>query len=95
MNIHDVILRPVVTEKSTVARESQNAVTLAVDTSASKYDIKRAVEELFKVSVVRVRTITPPAKKKRVGRFVGAKRAWKKAIVILAEGQKIEFFEGV
>ena len=95
MNLHDVILRPVVTEKSTVARESLNAVTLAVATDASKYDIKRAVEELFKVSVVRVRTITPPAKKKRVGRFVGAKRAWTKAIVILAEGQKIEFFEGV
>ncbi len=95
MNIHDVILRPVVTEKSTVARESLNAVTLAVDTGATKYDIKRAVEELFKVSVVRVRTITPAAKKKRVGRFVGARRAWKKAIVVLAEGQKIEFFEGV
>ena len=95
MNIHDVILRPVVTEKSTVAREALNAVTLAVATSATKYDIKRAVEELFEVSVVRVRTITPPAKKKRVGRFVGAKRAWKKAIVVLAEGQKIEFFEGV
>jgi large subunit ribosomal protein L23 len=95
VNIHDVILRPVVTEKSTVARESLNAVTLAVDTGATKYDIKRAVEELFKVSVVRVRTITPAAKKKRVGRFVGARRAWKKAIVVLAEGQKIEFFEGV
>jgi large subunit ribosomal protein L23 len=95
VNIHDVILRPVVTEKSTVARENVNAVTLAVDTGASKYDIKRAVEELFRVSVVRVRTLTPPAKRKRVGRFVGAKRAWKKAIVVLAEGQKIEFFEGV
>ena len=95
MNVHDVILRPVVTEKSTVARESVNAVTLAVSPGASKYDIKRAVEELFKVNVLRVRTSTPPAKKKRVGRFVGARRAWKKAIVILAEGQKIEFFEGV
>jgi large subunit ribosomal protein L23 len=95
VNVHDVILRPVVTEKSTVAKESVNAVTLAVDTAASKHDVKRAVEELFKVSVLRVRTINPPAKKKRVGRFVGAKRAWKKAIVVLAEGQKIEFFEGV
>ena len=95
MNVHDVILRPVVTEKSTVARESANAVTLAVDPRASKHDVKRAVEELFRVSVVHVRTLTPPAKKKRVGRFVGARRAWKKAIVVLAEGQKIEFFEGV
>jgi large subunit ribosomal protein L23 len=95
VNVHDVILRPVVTEKSTVARETVNAVTLAVSPGASKYDIKRAVEELFKVNVLRVRTSTPPAKKKRVGRFVGARRAWKKAIVILAEGQKIEFFEGV
>jgi len=95
MQIHDVILRPVVTEKSTVAREAVNAVTLAVDPGASKHDIKRAVEELFKVNVVRVRTSTPPAKKKRMGRFIGARRAWKKAIVVLAEGQKIEFFEGV
>jgi large subunit ribosomal protein L23 len=95
VNVHQVILRPVVTEKSTVAKEAVNAVTLAVDPAASKHDVKRAVEELFKVSVLRVRTLTPPAKKKRVGRFVGAKRAWKKAIVVLAEGQKIEFFEGV
>lgn len=95
MNVHDVILRPVVTEKSTVARELSNAVTLAVDPKATKFDVKRAVEELFKVSVLRVRTSTPPAKKKRVGRFVGPRRAWKKAIVVLAEGQKIEFFEGV
>jgi large subunit ribosomal protein L23 len=95
MQIHDVILRPVVTEKSTVARETANAVTLAVDPGATKHDIKRAVEELFKVSVLRVRTSTPPAKKKRMGRFIGARRAWKKAIVVLAEGQKIEFFEGV
>ncbi|MBM4384716.1 MAG: 50S ribosomal protein L23 [Deltaproteobacteria bacterium] len=95
MQIHDVILRPVVTEKSTVARETVNAVTLAVDPGASKHDVKRAVEELFKVNVLRVRTSTPPAKKKRMGRFVGARRAWKKAIVVLAEGQKIEFFEGV
>ncbi len=95
MNVHDVILRPVVTEKSTVARETANAVTLAVDPKASKSDVKRAVEELFKVSVLRVRTLRPPAKKKRVGRFVGARRAWKKAIVVLAEGQRIEFFEGV
>jgi large subunit ribosomal protein L23 len=95
VNVHDVILRPVVTEKSTVARETANAVTLAVAKGATKYDIKNAVETLFKVNVLRVRTLTPPAKKKRVGRFVGARRAWKKAIVILAEGQKIEFFEGV
>ncbi len=95
MNVHDVILRPVVTEKSTVAREAQNAVTLAVDPRASKQDVKRAVEELFRVSVLRVRTLTPAAKKKRVGRFVGPRRQWKKAIVVLAAGQKIEFFEGV
>jgi large subunit ribosomal protein L23 len=95
VNVHDVILRPIVTEKSTVARERSNAVTLAVAPAASKHEVKRAVEELFKVNVLRVRTLTPPAKKKRVGRFVGARREWKKAVVVLAEGQKIEFFEGV
>ena len=95
MNVHDVIRRPLVTEKSTVARERANVVTLAVDPRANKHEIKRAVEDLFKVSVLSVRTMRMHAKKRRVGRFVGSKPEWKKAIVRLAEGQTIEFFEGV
>lgn len=95
MNLHDVIRRPLVTEKSTVGRETQNLVTFAVDPHANKHEIARAVETLFHVSVMDVRTMRMPRKTKRVGRFLGRKPEWKKAIVKLAEGQTIEFFEGV
>ena len=95
MRMHDVILRPVTTEKSTLAREFGNVVTLAVDPRAGKHDIKHAVERLFSVKVLDVRTMRMPRKTRRVGKFVGRKREWKKAIVQLAEGQTIEFFEGV
>lgn len=95
MNLHDVIRRPLVTEKSTVGRESANLVTLAVDPRASKHEIKRAVEALFSVDVVTVRTMRVPPKSRRVGKNVGRKPEWKKALVQLAEGQRIEFFEGV
>ena len=95
MRAHDVILRPVTTEKSTLARELSNVVTLAVDPRAGKHDIKNAVEQLFQVKVLEVRTMRMPQKMRRVGKFLGAKREWKKAIVRLAEGQSIEFFEGV
>ena len=95
MNVHDIIFRPVVTEKSTIAREMGNIVTLAVDPRANKHQIKNAVEELFEVSVTSVRTSRLPRKKRRVGKYLGRKPEWKKAIVTLAEGQSIEFFEGV
>ena len=95
MNAHDVIRRPLVTEKSNIGREEQNLVTFAVDPRANKHEIRRAVELLFDVRVVAVRTMNVPRKSRRVGRFVGRKPAWKKAIVKLAPGQAIEFFEGV
>ena len=95
MNVHEVIRRPLVTEKSTIGREENNLVTLAVDPRATKHDVKRAVEELFDVNVVGVRTMRMPRKQRRVGKFVGRKPEWKKALVELAEGQSIEFYEGV
>jgi large subunit ribosomal protein L23 len=95
MNIHDVIRRPLVTEKSTIGRESENLATFAVDPAANKHDIRRAVEQLFNVEVADVRTMRQPRKKRRVGRHIGRRSEWKKAIVRLAEGQSIEFFEGV
>lgn len=95
MNIYHVIQRPLVTEKSNVAREEENTITLAVDPNASKHDIRQAVEALFDVDVVRVHTMRQPRKTRRVGRHAGRKSEWKKAIVQLAEGQTIEFFEGV
>ncbi len=90
-----MIRRPLVTEKSNIGREEQNLVTLAVDPRANKHEIRRAVEELFDVSVIEVRTMRMPRKTRRVGRTSGRKTEWKKAIVQLAEGQSIEFFEGV
>lgn len=95
MNVHDVIQRPIVTEKSSIAREEENIATFRVDPRATKLEIRQAVETLFEVKVCRVRTMQQPGKKKRVGKFVGRKPAWKKAIVELAEGDSIEFFEGV
>lgn len=95
MNIHEVIQRPLVTEKSNIGREEANLVTLAVDPRANKHDIARAVETLFEVSVLDVRTMRMPRKSRRVGKFLGRKPEWKKAMVRLAEGQSIEFFEGV
>lgn len=95
MSLHDVIEKPIVTEKSAIAREASNVATFRVDPKATKHDIRRAVEQLFSVKVERVRTMQQQGKKKRVGKFIGRRPTWKKAIVELAEGQTIEFFEGV
>ncbi len=95
MNVHQVIRKPLVTEKSNIGREEENLVTFAVDPRANKHDVRRAVEQLFDVSVVDVRTMRMHRKLRRVGKTAGRKPAWKKAIVRLAEGQSIEFFEGV
>jgi large subunit ribosomal protein L23 len=90
-----VIRKPLVTEKSNIRREEENVVTLAVNPRANKHEIARAVETLFQVSVLEVRTMRMPRKTRRVGKFMGRKTEWKKAMVRLAEGQSIEFFEGV
>jgi large subunit ribosomal protein L23 len=95
VNSHQVIQRPLVTEKSNLGREESNLATFAVDPRANKHEIRRAVEELFKVQVLTVRTMRQPGKMKRVGRHIGRRPIWKKAIVQLAEGQSIEFFEGI
>ena len=95
MNVHEVIRKPLVTEKSNITREEENVVTLAVNPRANKHEIARAVEALFQVSVLEVRTMRMPRKSRRVGKFMGRKTEWKKAMVRLAEGQSIEFFEGV
>ena len=95
MKPHQIIRRPVVTEKSSVGREEHNIVTFAVDPRANKHEIRRAVEQLFEVEVLSVRTMRQPRKTRRIGRSVGRRPEWKKAIVQLAEGQSIEFFEGI
>jgi large subunit ribosomal protein L23 len=95
VNIHEVIQRPVITEKSNIAREEKNVVTLAVNPRANKHEIRRAVETLFDVQVIEVHTMRMSRKTRRVGKFAGRKPEWKKAIVRLAEGHSIEFYEGV
>ncbi len=95
MNLHDIIRRPLLTEKSNIAREEENLATFAVDPRANKHEIRRAVEELFNVEVLEVRTMRQPRKKRRMGKHMGYRPEWKKAIVRLAEGQSIEFFEGI
>ncbi|MBN2397775.1 MAG: 50S ribosomal protein L23 [Deltaproteobacteria bacterium] len=95
MNIYSVIKKPVVTEKSTIAREEENKYLFEVDRGATKIDIRNAVEKIFKVSVVDVHTINVSGKKKRVGRVIGRRRNWKKAVITLAPGSSIEVHEGV
>jgi large subunit ribosomal protein L23 len=95
MNIHEVIKRPLLTEKVNIMREENNVVSFAVNPHANKFEIQKAVEELFNVKVREVRTIRMHRKKRRMGKHIGEKAEWKKAMVKLEEGQSIEFFEGV
>jgi large subunit ribosomal protein L23 len=93
--LHQIIRRPLVTEKSTVQKESAHQVSFEVDRRANKVEIRTAVEKLFKVKVLSVNTINLEGKHKRLGRTIGKKSDWKKAIVTLKEGESIDFFEGV
>ena len=94
-NPHAIIRRPLITEKSTAQKEASNKLAFEVDRRANKIEIKNAVEKIFKVQVVDVHTINYFGKRKRLGRFAGRRPHWKKAIVTLKPGQKVEFFEGV
>lgn len=95
MNIYQVIKRPLVTEKSSVAKETLNKYAFEVSSDATKDDVKRAVESLFKVSVTDVCTANVRGKTKRVGRSQGRTSAWKKAVVTLKQGDAIQIIEGV
>ncbi|HYK03576.1 MAG TPA: 50S ribosomal protein L23 [Thermoanaerobaculia bacterium] len=96
MNANQIIRRPLVTEKSTIVREEQNVIAFEVDPKANKIQVKSAVEELFKVKVEEVRLFNVRGKMKRLGRFVGKRRDWRKAYVRLKAGEKApEFVEGV
>jgi large subunit ribosomal protein L23 len=93
-NLADLILRPIVSEKATIMLE-QNKYVFDVVLKATKPEIKAAIESLFEVKVMKVNTNRPPRKKRRVGRFVGYKPQYKRAIVTLNEGDKIELFPDV
>jgi large subunit ribosomal protein L23 len=94
-NLYAVIRRPIITEKGTIQKEANNKVTFEVDPDANKKEIKEAVEKIFKVRVLKVSSSNQRGKVKRVGRFQGKRRNWKKAIVTLGPEDQIEFFEGV
>ncbi|MGP8153268.1 MAG: 50S ribosomal protein L23 [Smithella sp.] len=95
MEINKVIKKILVTEKSTAARETSNKYFFEVDRKANKVEITNAVEKLFKVQVVDVRVMHVLGKKKRMGKVMGQKSSWKKAIVTLNAGSSIEFAEGI
>ena len=92
---YDIIRRPLVTEKTSIQKEIANQVTFEVDRRANRIEIRRAIESIFNVKVENVRTMQVKGKVKRRGRFLGKRRDWKKAIVTLKPGERIEFFEGV
>jgi large subunit ribosomal protein L23 len=95
MDMYSVIKKPLITEKSTIARDDANKYVFEVDRRANKIEIEKAVEKLFKVKVMNVRTMNMEGKKKRMGKVMGRKSDWKKAVVTLAPGQSIEVFEKV
>ncbi len=93
MKIFDIIKRPLVTEKSVAAHNSSNEYAFAVDVRATKAEIRNAVETMFKVKVVDVRTLNRKGKPKRGGKVMMHTSAWKKAFVALKAGEKIQMFE--
>lgn len=92
---YEILKRPLVTEKTTLLKEANNQVCFEVALDANKHAIKQAVENAFKVKVEDVSTMIVRGKMKTVGRYRGKRRNWKKAIVSLSEGSKIDLFEGV
>jgi large subunit ribosomal protein L23 len=94
MHIYEVVRRPLITEKATLMKE-QNRYAFEVAKEANKRQIKEAVQAAFKVNVVKVNVMRVPGKMRRIGRQYVLTPSWKKAVVTLEPGQKIEFFEGV
>ena len=94
-DLNKVIKKPCLTEKGMKLQETNNQLVIKVDNRANKLEIKIAVETLFKVKVTKVRTLNIPGKNKRVGRHTGLTSDYKKAVVSLAEGHKIDFLSGL
>ena len=95
MKEYDILRGPLVTEKTTLQKELNNQVTLKVDKRANRVEIKAAVEKNFNTKVKQVRTVQVKGKVKQRGKVIGKRKDWKKAIVTLMPGQRIDFFEGV
>ena len=92
MTIHEVILKPIVTEKGVAKKETENTLCFEVAGEANKTQVRQAVEKLFKVKVANVRTMNLEGKLRRRGKFAGYRSEWKKAYVKLKEGQKVPEF---
>ncbi|HLC42208.1 MAG TPA: 50S ribosomal protein L23 [Methylomirabilota bacterium] len=90
----EVVIRPLLTEKSTILKENQNQVLFQVAPDANKVEIRRAIETIFNVKVRDVRTIVMEGKLKRMGKHEGRRPGWKKAIISLQPGHKIDLVEG-
>lgn len=88
---HEIVKYPVISEKGTEMQEKYDKYFFRVDLRANKIEIQQAIEELFNVKVKKINTMNVRGKKKRLGRYAGVTSAWKKAIVTLEPGQKIEF----
>jgi large subunit ribosomal protein L23 len=95
VNHYSILEKPLITEKSTMMQEQGNRVMFQVKRSANKLQIKEAVQNIFNVTVLDVNTINVKPKTQRFGRHQGQTKAWKKAIVLLKEGDRIDFFDGV
>ncbi len=93
MNIYEVIKKPLISEKTTVEKDAKNIISLMVNRSANKLEIKEAVEKLFKVEVTNVNTVNVAGKVKRVGKTTGKRSNWKKAYVSLKQGSTVDFLE--
>lgn len=94
-DIHSILRRPLVTEKTTLQKEDNNQVVFMVRRDANKVEIRQAVRQLLGVEVTAVNTMIYRGKPKRVGRQFGRRPNWKKAVVTLAPGQEVEFFEAL
>lgn len=95
MNHYDIIIKPLNTEKTNLMHEDENKVFFEVARDANRIEIKKAVERIFNKKVLSVNTMQVKGKVKQRGRITGKRRDWKKAVVTLMPGERIDFFEGV
>lgn len=93
VDMHSILVRPLLTEKITGLREQSNTVGFVVHAEANRVQIKQAVEALLKVKVEKVNVLNMPGKLKRLGRFSGRRSDWKKAFVTLKKGEKLAMYE--
>jgi large subunit ribosomal protein L23 len=92
---YDLIIEPITTEKTTKQKDEHGQISFSVDPKANRIEIKRSIEKVFNVKVASVRTLNIKGKIKRRGRILGKRKDYKKAVVTLMPGERIDFFEGV